>query len=84
MYPQVLKTGVPLGVTSPTLGTPNVWPTKEELSGEPTQEEDLPDPIPMDNYSSAIEFEDQIEKTLEEEKGSCMLCFQMWIGSLFM
>ena len=30
-FPLTLKEGVPLGVSDPTLTSPQVWPTKEEL-----------------------------------------------------
>ena len=33
-YPLTLQQGVPLGVTTPTLTSPNVWPLKSELAGE--------------------------------------------------
>ena len=33
-FPLTLKEGVPLGVSDPTLTSPGVWPTKEELKGE--------------------------------------------------
>ena len=33
-FPLTLKEGVPLGVSDPTLTSPGVWPTKEELQGE--------------------------------------------------
>ena len=67
-YPKILREGVPLGVTSPTLRTPDVWPTKEELRGE---EDPFPEYPPLqgrDNYPSAKEFTKEIEATFEEEK----------------
>ena len=67
-YPKIPKDGVPLGVTSPTLRTPGIWPTKEELRGE---EDPYPEHPPLqgrDNYPSAKEFTKEIEATFEEEK----------------
>jgi len=40
-YPLTLQEGVPLGVEEPTLTSPGVWPTKEELKGVPEEWEDL-------------------------------------------
>ena len=41
-FPLTLKEGVPLGVSDPTLTSPGVWPTKEELKGEAWLGEDPP------------------------------------------
>ena len=41
-FPLALKEGVPLGVSDPTLTSPQVWPTKEELKGEAWLGEDPP------------------------------------------
>ena len=41
-FPLTLKEGVPLGVSDPTLTSPKVWPTKEELKGEAWLGEDPP------------------------------------------
>jgi hypothetical protein len=65
--PQELKVGVPLGVDEETLCPPGVWPTKEELKGQPPDTEDLPPPCSMDNYSSATLHEDTMEATSIEE-----------------
>ncbi|CAE8634286.1 unnamed protein product, partial [Polarella glacialis] len=67
-FPVELRHGVPLGVDEETLCSPGVWPTKEELKGEPPEYEDLPPPGSMDNYSSAILHEDAIEATFYEEE----------------
>ena len=67
-YPKILKEGVPLGVTSPTLRTPDVWPTKEELRGEEDPYPEYPPLQGRDNYPSAKEFTKEIEATFEEEK----------------
>ena len=40
-YCTTLKHGVPLGVDTPVLRSPNIWPTKEELKGEPSPRLDL-------------------------------------------
>ena len=39
-YPLTLQEGVPIGVDEPTLTSPGVWPTKEELRGSPDDWED--------------------------------------------
>jgi len=68
VYISHLRDGVPLGVTGPTLRSPGIWPTKEEMSGEyqePTQLQDLEE---HGNYASAIQLEDEVEKTFQEEK----------------
>ena len=43
-YPLRLQEGVPIGVDEPTLTSPGVWPTKEELKGVPEEWEELPSP----------------------------------------
>ena len=52
-YPLTLQEGVPIGVDEPTLTSPGVWPTKEELRGSPDDWEDLPSPTGRHNYDSA-------------------------------
>ena len=52
-FPLTLKEGVPLGVSDPTLTSPGVWPTKEELKGEAWLGEDPPPPVAHDNYPTA-------------------------------
>ena len=52
----------------PTLTSPGVWPTKEELKGAPEEWEDLPSPIGRHNYDSAEPFSDSIKETFMEEK----------------
>ena len=71
--PKVLKEGVPLGVTSPTLRTPDVWPTKEELRGEEDPYPEYPPLQGRDNYPSANEFTKKIEATFEEEEAMGMV-----------
>ena len=66
-YPLTLQQGVPLGVTTPTLTSPNVWPLKSELAGEDREPSDLPDPTGRANYPSANDFVSEIPKTFEEE-----------------
>ena len=46
-YPLTLQEGVPIGVDEPTLTSPGVWPTKEELRGSPDDWEDLTDRSPQ-------------------------------------
>ena len=55
-FPLTLKEGVPLGVSDPTLTSPRVWPTKEELKGEAWLGEDPPPPVAHDNYPTAELF----------------------------
>ena len=52
-YPLTVKEGVALGVTTPTLTSPGIWPTKAELKGEDPTLIDLPYPTGRANYSSA-------------------------------
>ena len=66
-YPLTLQQGVPLGVTTPTLTSPNVWPLKAELAGEDREPPDLPDPTGRANYPSAKDFIAEIRKTFKEE-----------------
>ena len=67
-YPLTLQEGVPIGVDEPTLTSPGVWPTKEELRGSPDDWEDLPSPTGRHNYDSAEAFSDSIKETFIEEK----------------
>ena len=67
-YPLTLQEGVPIGVDEPTLTSPGVWPTKEELRGSPDDWEDLPSPTGRHNYDSAEAFPDSIKETFVEEK----------------
>jgi len=60
--------GVPIGVDEPTLTSPGVWPTKEELKGVPEEWEELPSPTGRHNYDSAEVFLDSIKETFMEEK----------------
>ena len=57
-----------LGVDEPTLTSPGIWPTKEELRGIPDDYEDLAPPVGRRNYDSAEDFSDAIKATFEEEK----------------
>ena len=66
--PLILQKGVPLGVEEPTLTSPGVWPTKEELKGFPDEYEELAPPVGRHNYDSAEDFSDAIKATFEEEK----------------
>ena len=53
-FPALLAGGVPLGVTSPTLTSPGVWPLKSELSGEDPAPEALATPIGRANCGSML------------------------------
>ncbi len=66
-YPLDLVEGVPLGVDSPPLPCEHVWPTKEEMA-KCSEDQEPEEPRSHDNYTSATEFEDEIEATFEEEK----------------
>ena len=68
-YPLTLQEGVPIGVDEPTLTSPGVWPTKEELKGIPDEWEELPSPTGRHNYDSAETFSESIKETFMEEKG---------------
>eukprot|EP00435_Cladocopium_sp_Y103_P018030 s1944_g4.t1 len=67
-YPQILVEGVPLGVSTPTLESPGIWPTKEELRGQEDPSPEYPPLKGRDNYPSAKEFTAEIAATFEEEK----------------
>ena len=69
-FPLTLKEGVPLGVSDPTLTSPGVWPTKEELKGEAWLGED---PVAHDNYPTAELFASEIEATFYEERALDMV-----------
>ena len=72
-YPLTVKDGVPLGVTSPTLTSPGIWPTKAELKGEDPTLIDLPYPTGRANYSSAEQFTEDIKTTFREERALQMV-----------
>ena len=72
-FPLTLKEGVPLGVSDPTLTSPGVWPTKEELKGEAWLGEDPPPPVAHDNYPTAERFAEEIESTFYEERALDMV-----------
>ena len=67
-FPSVLATGVPLGVESPTLTSPGIWPTKDELRGEDLEPSHLPPPSGRNNYESAEALADRVEETFFEER----------------
>ena len=68
-----LKEGVPLEVSDPTLTSPGVWPTEEELKGEAWLGEDPPPPVAHDNYPTAELFAKEIESTFYEERALDMV-----------
>ena len=72
-FPLTLKEGVCLGVSDPTLTSPGVWPTKEELKGEAWLGEDPPPPVAHDNYPTAELFAKEIESTFYEERALDMV-----------
>ena len=72
-FPLTLKEGVLLGVSDPTLTSPGVWPTKEELKGEAWLGEDPPPPVAHDNYPTAELFAEEIESTFYEERALDMV-----------
>ena len=72
-YPLTVKEGVPLGVTTPTLTSPGIWPTKAELKGEDPTLIDLPYPTGRANYSSAEQFTEDIKTTFREERALQMV-----------
>ena len=67
-FPREITNGVPLGVTSPTLKSPGIWPLKTELTDFEQDQEKIPNPFGHPNYQSAIIAENTIEMTFEEEK----------------
>ena len=72
-FPLTLKEGVFLGVSDPTLTSPGVWPTKEELKGEAWLGENPPPPVAHDNYPTAELFAKEIESTFYEERALDMV-----------
>ena len=62
-----------MGVSDPTLTSPGVWPTKEELKGEAWLGEDPPPPVAHDNYPTAELFANEIEATFYEERALDMV-----------
>ncbi|CAE7894142.1 Rbm17, partial [Symbiodinium necroappetens] len=66
-YPITLKEGVPLGVDTPTLKSPGVWPLKFELIGEEWDPIEAPPPSGHKNYPSADVFQAEIRSTFVEE-----------------
>ena len=66
-YPQILATGVHLGVSMPTLPSLGVRPLKSELAGEDPVEAPLDNPKGHRNYPSAADFSKEIRATFEEE-----------------
>ena len=67
-YPLLVGDGVPLGVEEPTLLSPGVWPTKDELRGSHSEDDPPPPPEGHSNYFSANQHMDEIRKTFEEER----------------
>ncbi|CAE7402536.1 ppsC, partial [Symbiodinium microadriaticum] len=72
-YPVTLKEGVPLGVDTPTLQSPGVWPLKSELIGEEWDPIEAPPASGHKNYPSADMFRDEIRATFVEEISLAMV-----------
>ena len=72
-YCTILKQGVPLGVDTLVLRSPNIWPTKEELKGEPPPDMTLDAPIGRENHPSAEIHSEDIRATFLEEKAMDMV-----------
>ena len=66
--PEKRVAGVPLGVDTPTWNSPGIWPTKTEMSGEDDVDDDLPEPTPVANDQSAVDFEETLKATFSEER----------------
>ena len=72
-YCTTLKQGVPLGVDTPVLRSPDIWPTKEELKGEISPDPALEAPTGRENYSSAETHAADIRATFVEEMAMDMV-----------
>ena len=72
-YSTTLKQGVPLGVDTPVLRSPDIWPTKEELKGEISPDPALEAPTGRENYSSAETHAADIRATFVEEMAMDMV-----------
>ena len=66
-FPTDLSQGVPLGVTTPPLHSPGIWPLKSELKGMEFVQQELEQPTGLDNYSSVKDFAPQVRATFVEE-----------------
>ena len=66
-FPTDLSQGVPLGVTTPPLHSPGIWPLKSELKGMEFIQQELEQPMGLDNYSSVKDFAPQVRATFVEE-----------------
>ena len=66
-FPTELSRGVPLGVTTPPLHSPGIWPLKSELKGMEFVQQELEEPIGLENYSSVKDFARQVRATFVEE-----------------
>ena len=72
-YCTTLKQGVPLGVDTPVLRSPDIWPTKEELKGESSPDLTLEAPTGRENYPSAETHAEDIRATFVEETAMDMI-----------
>ena len=64
---------MPLGVDTPTLQSPGVWPLKSELIGEEWDPIEAPPASGHKNYPSADMFRDEIRATFVEEISLAMV-----------
>ena len=67
-YPTTLHDGVPLGVNEPLPRSPDIWPTKDELTNCEHENDEPPPPRDHPNYPSATEHAQAIEQTYIEER----------------
>ncbi len=66
-YPLSVEHGVNLGVETDIDRSPDIWPTKEEMTQRPEPEEEPEPPTTHANYPSAAEHEQAIIQTYIEE-----------------
>ncbi len=66
-YPLLVEHGINLGVDTDIDRSPDIWPTKEEMTEHPEPEEEPEPPTRHSNYPSAAEHEEAIIKTYMEE-----------------
>ena len=62
-----------MGVDEPTLPSPGIWLTKDELRGQDMEEEMAPEITTRSNYKSAEEHAEDLESTFIEERDMGMV-----------
>lgn len=67
-YPLLVEHGAPLGVDTPPLRSPGIWPTTEEINNDYEHDETPAPPKQASNYSSADEYQKAIRDTYMEER----------------